>query len=69
MQTDLPHTLLNRGKSEGKNGGKNGGKKSFSYNPDDPAIKKQLEANRRKKERLEAKGLKPEYTMEEIFNR
>lgn len=65
MQADLPHTLFKHDKG-GK--GKKGGEK-FSYNPNDPAIKKQLEAIRKKKERMEKQGQTPEYTMEEIFNR
>lgn len=63
MQSDLPHTLYKRGKHKRK------GNENYSYNPDDPAIKKQLEANRKKKERLESEGKDVEYTMEELFNR
>lgn len=64
MQSDLPHTLYLR---DGNNGGKNG-KKSFRYNPEDPAIRLQMEANRRRKERMEMDGEDVEYTMEELFN-
>lgn len=63
MQSDLPHTLYQRGKRKRK------GNENYTYNPDDPAIKKQLEANRKKKERLESEGKDVEYTMEELFNR
>lgn len=66
MQSDLPHTLYLRDKKKKK---KAGGKKDFKYNPDDPAIRKQMEANRRMKERLEAEGQKVEYTMDELFDR
>ena len=64
MQLDLPHTLLN-------DRGKKGGAKSndYKYNPEDPAIRKQMEAIRRRKERMEREGERVEYTMEELFNR
>lgn len=61
MQSDLPHTLYLRN-------GKNGGNKSFRYDPEDPAIRLQMEANRRKKEKMEMDGAKVEYTMDELFN-
>lgn len=64
MQTDLPHTLFLHDRKKKKSGGKD-----FQYNPDDPAIKKQMEAIRKKKERLEAGGEKVEYTIDELFNR
>ena len=64
MQSDLPHTLFlnDKKKKQGKND-------DYKYNPDDPAIKKQMEAIRRKKEKMEADGEKVEYTMDELFNR
>lgn len=65
MQSDLPHTLYLHDRKR-KNKKSNG---NYTYNPTDPAIKKQMEAIRRKKERMEAEGKKVEYTMEEIFNR
>ena len=66
MQTDLPHTLYLR--EEDRKRGKNE-KDNYRYNPEDPAVKKQMEAIRRKKERMEADGKRVEYTMDEIFNR
>jgi len=66
MQTDLPHTLYLR--DEDRKKGKKA-KDNYTYNPDDPAVKKQMEAIRRRKERMEAEGKKVEYTMDEIFNR
>ncbi len=65
MQSDLPHTLYLRRKGKKKHGGG----KDYNYNPEDPAIKKQMEAIRKKKERMEAEGQKVEYTMDEIFER
>lgn len=65
MQCDLPHTLY----LKQKGGGKKGAPANWSYNPNDPAIEKQLAAIRRSKERQEARGEHPEYTMEEIFKR
>ncbi len=65
MQSEVPHTLYIHDRKEGeKNGGDN-----YKYDPDDPAIKKQIEAIRRKKERMEAEGKNVEYTMDELFNR
>jgi len=63
MQSDLPHTLLNR-KKKGSGGG--GGKPT--PRADDPAFKKQEEAVRKALERRAAKqrGEVP-YTMTEIF--
>lgn len=63
MQVDLPHTLFKNDKK------KNGGSKNYTYNPDDPAIKKQIEAIRKKKERMAAEGKDVEYTIDELFNR
>lgn len=62
MQSDLPHTLYLHDRS-GK-----GGKGNFEYNPDDPAIKKTMDAIRRKKERMEKDGKEVQYTMDELFN-
>lgn len=67
MQSDLPHTLYLHDR-KGKKGGK-GRVDDFKYNPDDPAIQKQMEEIRKRKERMEAEGKKVEYTMDEIFNR
>jgi len=64
MQTDLPHTLFLHDKKRRKDGGKD-----FQYNPEDPAIRKQMEAIRKKKERMESEGKRVEYTMDELFNR
>ena len=64
MQSDLPHTLYLKDKREKKGGGK-----EFKYNPEDPAIKKQAEAIRKKKEKMEKGGENVEYTMDELFNR
>ena len=65
MQSDLPHTLyMNDKKKKNKRV-----KADFKYNPKDPAIRKQMEAIRKRKERMEAEGEKVEYTMDEIFNR
>lgn len=66
MQSDLPHTLYLHDKGKKK---KNGGSKDYTYNPNDPAIRKQMEANRKMKERQEAEGQKVEYTMDELFER
>lgn len=66
MQSDLPHTLYLREKGKG---GMKGTKDNYTYNPDDPAVRKQMEAIRRKKERMEQEGKEVEYTMDEIFNR
>ena len=66
MQADLPHTLYLHDR---KSGGKKKNNANYSYNPDDLAIKKQMEAIRKKKERLEAEGEQVEYTMDELFNR
>ncbi len=63
MQADLPHTLYLRDKK------KRVGKENYAYDPNDPAIKKQMEAIRRKKEKMEAEGKNVEYTMDELFNR
>ena len=63
MQADLPHTLYLRDKKKRK------GKENYTYDPNDPAIKKQMEAIRRKKERMEANGEDVEYTIDELFNR
>lgn len=65
MQSDLPHTLYKRDKRRGR--GKSD--MQYNYNPNDPAIKKQMEAIRKRKERMEADGKKVEYTMDELFNR
>jgi hypothetical protein len=62
MQADLPHTLYLHDRS-GK-----GGQGNFEYNPDDPAIKKTMDAIRRKKERMEKDGKEVQYTMDELFN-
>ena len=67
MQSDLPHTLFKRNKDKNKK--KSEGMDDFKYNPEDPAIKKQMEAIRKSKERKEAEGEEVEYTMDEIFNR
>ncbi len=52
-----------------KNGGRKKRNENYTYNSNDPAIKKQKEAIRRKKERMEANGKKVDYTVDEIFNR
>ena len=65
MQSDLPHTLYLHDRKN-KRGKVNS---NYTYNPEDPAVKKQMEAIRKKKERLEAEGEKVEYTMDELFNR
>lgn len=65
MQSDLPHTLYKRDNAKKKSGPA----EDFKYNPEDPAIKKQQEALRKKKERLEAEGKTVEYTIDELFNR
>jgi len=66
MQSDLPHTLYLRDKKK-----KVGKKKTedYKFNQNDKAIRLQIEANRRRKERLEAEGQKVEYTMDELFNK
>ena len=66
MQTDLPHTLYIRDEERKKAGGT---KDNYTFNPEDPAVRKQMEAIRKKKERMEAEGKRVEYTMDEIFNR
>ena len=66
MQADLPHTLYLHDR---KKGGRKKGNENYTYNSNDPAIKKQKEAIRRKKERMEANGKKVDYTVDEIFNR
>ena len=65
MQSDLPHTLYLRDKKKRKGNNID----NYTFNPDDPAIKKQMEAIRQKKERMEKDGKKVEYTMDELFNR
>ena len=65
MQSDLPHTLYLRDKTKKRHSGG----EDYNYNQDDPAIRKQMEANRKRKERLEAEGKDVEYTMDEIFER
>ena len=64
MQSDLPHTLFKHERAKKRGGGQ----QNFKYNPNDPAIKKQMEAIRRKKERMEREGKSVEYTMDELFN-
>lgn len=59
MQSDLPHTLYKRNKN------KKGGSSNFVYNENDPAIKKQLEAN--KKAALRRAQQKGVYTTEQLF--
>jgi hypothetical protein len=66
MQADLPHTLYY---SDRKKGRRRNGNENYTYNSNDPAIKKQMEAIRRKKERLVAEGKMVDYTMDELFNR
>lgn len=65
MQSDLPHTLYKRDKK--RNRGK--AVTNYNYNPNDPAIKKQMAAIRKRKEKMEAEGKDVEYTMDELFNR
>lgn len=67
MQSDLPHTLYSRDKKKKKRGANPN--ENFTFNPNDPAIAKQLEANRRKKERMEKDGIEVKYTMDELFNK
>jgi len=63
MQSDLPHTLYKRpNRKDGKSGGSQGG---FKYNENDPAIQKQLEANKRAALRKAHKS--GEYTTEQLF--
>ena len=64
MQSDLPHTLYLHDKKKKKSAGND----DYKYNPEDPAIRKQKEAIRRRKERMEAEGKQVEYTMDELFN-
>jgi len=66
MQADLPHTLYKRG---GKTGGKDG--EPFHFNENDPAIRRQIEENRRAAERRAAKarGEQPQYTTDELFRK
>ena len=59
MQADLPHTLY-LGKDDRKNK-----KGDFSYNENDPAIQKQMEAN--KKAALRRAKQSGEYTIEQLF--
>lgn len=66
MQSDLPHTLYLRDEKDKRK--KKGGTVDYEYNPNDPAIKLQMDAIRKRKERMEAEGKKVEYTMDEIFN-
>ena len=64
MQADLPHTLyLSDRKRKGKKHSR-----TFRFNENDPAIQRQMEANRRKAERSAAKqrGEIP-YTTEKLF--
>ncbi|MBR5414175.1 MAG: hypothetical protein IK114_14285 [Fibrobacter sp.] len=66
MQADLPHTLYRHRKSTG--GGSKGPKKAFKFNPKDPAIARQEEANRRAAERRAARMAgKAPVTMNEVF--
>ena len=62
MQTDLPHTLYAR---IGKNG-----KETVIVDKNDRAFELQREANKRRRERLEAKerGDAP-YTIDELFKK
>lgn len=61
MQSDLPHTLY---KHDGK---KDGGE--FRFDEQDPAIKRQEEANRRARERRAAMeaGRNAPVTLDELF--
>lgn len=65
MQTDLPHTLYMKERNKGKNKRKGD---DFKYNPNDPALAKQMEAIRKKRELMAAKerGEIP-YTSDELF--
>ena len=68
MQADLPHTLYLRDKD--KKGSKRKVRDDFKYNPNDPAIAKQLEANRKAEERRKAKAEgKIPYTTDELFKK
>lgn len=61
MQSDLPHTLYIRDKG-GK--GKKGNKKvteDFRFNPNDPAMAKQMEAIRKRRNKEKS------YTTDELF--
>lgn len=62
MQSDLPHTIYNR---KGKDGGE------FRFNEQDPAIKRQEEANRRAAERRAAMeaGRNAPVTLDELFKK
>ena len=64
MQADLPHTLYLRDKNK-----KRVGKENYTYDPNDQAIKKQMEAIRRKKARMVSEGKDVDYTIDELFNR
>ena len=67
MQADLPHTLYLRRDKKKRTKGE---KKPFKYNEKDPAIKRQMEANRRAEEKRAAKarGEIP-YTVDELFKK
>ena len=68
MQADLPHTLyLKRDKRNGRNGKP---AKPFKFDENDPAMARQIEANRRAAERRAAKarGEIP-YKTDELFKK
>lgn len=73
MQADLPHTLYPHGGKSTRNGkNRPASEKSFKYDPNDPAIKLQEEANRRRRERKAAEAAAKErgeipMTTEELF--
>ena len=66
MQSDLPHTLYKNKKNKKKGSHT---LENYTFNPNDKAIAMQIEANRKRQERLEKERNEAGYTMDELFNK